>query len=170
MTAKVILLNKQKGQRLDLKWLESNTDKLFGQVLDNLKKYPSPQVKKKLIAELKERGTLSLVLVSNAQIKKLNKQWMDKDYATDVLSFPLSLEAPPEPLPWEVGELVISVEKALSQAQEFGHSFEREFAFLFVHGFLHILGFDHMEPEEEKEMFGRQKQILLAAGFPRGKC
>jgi len=121
-----------------------------------------------MLEDMAERGQFSLVLVSDRQIRTLNKDWMGKDKPTDVLSFPLSIDPPPSvELPWEVGEIVISVEKAQEQAIDYGHSFEREMAFLFVHGMLHVLGFDHMEPKEEKEMFGRQKQILNAAGFKR---
>jgi probable rRNA maturation factor len=114
------------------------------------------------------------VLVSNAKIRELNRQWRGKDYATDVLSFPLAVDetgvferAQPGEETWELGELIISMEKAAEQAAEYGHSFEREFAFLFVHGFLHVLGFDHITKAQEKEMFGRQSQILTAAGFSR---
>lgn len=167
MPSKVTLLNKQRQSLPDLKWVEKSTNTLFGKVLDNLKKCSSKRVSPGLIEQIRERGTISLVLVSNRQMKKLNKEWMDKDYPTDVLSFPLTMEAPPKPLPWEIGELVISVDKAHEQAEAFGHSIEREFAFLFVHGMLHVLGFDHMNEAEEKDMFGRQKQILDDAGFPR---
>jgi probable rRNA maturation factor len=70
-------------------------------------------------------------------------------------------------VPFEMGELIISAEKAQEQAEEYGHSFEREMAFLFVHGCLHVLGFDHLTKAEEKEMFSRQKQILDSCGFKR---
>jgi probable rRNA maturation factor len=93
---------------------------------------------------------------------------MGKDAPTDVLSFPLELEEPPLPdLPWEVGEVIISAERAQEQAIEYQHTLERELCFLFVHGLLHVLGFDHMEPGDEKDMFSRQKEILHAAGIQR---
>ena len=66
-----------------------------------------------------------------------------------------------------IGELFISVDKAREQAAEYGHSFEREMGFLAVHGFLHINGYDHYTPEEEKEMFGLQEEILTAYGLTR---
>mgnify|MGYP002513807036 CR=1 FL=1 len=66
-----------------------------------------------------------------------------------------------------LGDIVISKEKVVSQAEEYGHSLKREIAFLTAHSMLHLLGYDHMEPEEEAEMFGRQKEILIQAGFPR---
>ena len=72
-----------------------------------------------------------------------------------------------EPDQWIVGEIIISAEKAVAQAEQYGHSARREMAFLFVHGCLHVLGFDHMTKEDEKEMFGRQTEILSLAGFKR---
>lgn len=66
-----------------------------------------------------------------------------------------------------LGDIVISVPRALEQSKEYGHSFERELGFLFVHGFLHLIGFDHQTEEEEKEMFARQEQILQQAGLIR---
>lgn len=167
MPSKVILLNKQRRDAIDIKWAQSVTDVLFDKVLDNLNKSCPAFIAPGLLPAVAARGNISLALVSNNQIKKLNKDWMNKNYPTDVLSFPLCLDAPPEPLPWEIGEIVISIEKAREQAETFGHSFEREFAFLFVHGVLHVFGFDHMTPEDEKEMFGRQKKILDKAGFLR---
>ena len=66
-----------------------------------------------------------------------------------------------------LGDIIISLERAREQAEEYGHSLKREIAFLTAHSMLHLLGYDHMEPEEEAEMFRRQKEILLQAGFPR---
>ena len=66
-----------------------------------------------------------------------------------------------------IGELFISIDKAHEQAEEYGHSFEREMGFLAVHGFLHINGYDHYTPEEEAEMFGLQEEILTAYGLTR---
>jgi probable rRNA maturation factor len=122
---------------------------------------------------MRDSGTLSLVLVSNKKIRQLNKQWREKDYATDVLSFPLAVDENLQILPappgesWELGEVVVSLEKTAEQAAEYGHSFEREFAFLYVHGLLHVLGFDHITKAQEKDMFGRQREILTGAGFSR---
>jgi len=107
------------------------------------------------------------VLTSNRTIRKLNKQWRGKDSPTDVLSFTILLEPPPKEMPWELGEIFISVEQAAAQAHSFNHSLERELAFLTVHGILHLLGFDHEKPAEEKEMMVRQEKILKAAGYPR---
>ncbi len=76
-------------------------------------------------------------------------------------------KAKEEDYPFELGEVFISYEQAIKQAKEYNHSLERELAFLFVHGLLHILGFDHQKKSDEKEMFGRQKQILVKAGYAR---
>ncbi len=66
-----------------------------------------------------------------------------------------------------LGDIIISLERAKEQAAEYGHSLQREIAFLTAHSMLHLLGYDHIEPEEEAEMFRRQREILLLAGFPR---
>ena len=108
-----------------------------------------------------------MVLVSDKKIKELNKDWRGKDSATDVISFPLDLEPDFEDVPFEVGEIYISVDKAQEQANDYGHSLERELAFLMTHGVLHVLGFDHKEPDEEKDMFGRQRLILESCGYTR---
>ena len=70
-------------------------------------------------------------------------------------------------LPRNLGDLIIPTERAAEQAVEYGHTLEREMGFLAVHGFLHLNGYDHMEPEDEKEMFGLQKEILDAYGLKR---
>lgn len=168
MTALLTISNLQKTQSMDLNRLHSLFEKLRQAVFENLISKRPKHLKMAQIEALSGRGVLSVVLVSNRQIKKLNKEWRRKDAATDVLSFPLELEAPEfAEIPWEFGEIVISVEKALTQSQEYNHSFKRELAFLFVHGMLHVLGFDHETAAQEKEMFGRQRVILESAGVKR---
>lgn len=167
MASQVLLSNRQRRVKVDSKWFVQAAERLFAAVLENVKLFPSATVDKKLLPHLCKSAQLSVVFVSNKEIQKLNKEWMGKDYATDVLSFPMDLEPPPPGMPYEIGELIISLEKAQEQAEEYGHSFERELAFLFVHGCLHILGFDHMNKADEKDMFGRQKKVLAACGFPR---
>lgn len=97
---------------------------------------------------------VSLTFCDNATIHRLNYEYREKDSPTDVLSFPQGLEN------HLLGDLVVSLEKAQEQAQELGHSLERELAFLVTHGFLHLLGYDHQTPEEEREMFELQRQLL----------
>ena len=104
---------------------------------------------------------VSVTFTDNEKIRALNKEYRNIDRATDVLSFPLFDESfeGEEFLP--LGDVVLSLEKAEAQAKEYGHSFEREVAFLTVHSMLHLLGYDHETgPEDEKEMFFRQEEIM----------
>lgn len=116
---------------------------------------------------------LSLSFVNNEQIRDLNRIYRGKDQPTDVLSFALEETMEDETgiigvdMPRILGDIIISVPKAKSQAEEYGHSFERELGFLAVHGFLHLLGYDHQTDEEEKEMFGIQEEILKGFGLTR---
>jgi probable rRNA maturation factor len=167
MTGYLTVSNRQRLVPVDVSEYERNYERLRRAVFANLSNNTPAHLKKRTLSALEKRGMFSIAFVSNRQIKTLNRDWMGKNQPTDVLSFPLEMDPPPAGVPWEVGEIVISLERAQEQALDYGHSFEREMAFLFVHGMLHVLGFDHMEPDEEKEMFGRQKQILAAAGFKR---
>lgn len=96
---------------------------------------------------------VELLLTDDATIHKLNKQYRGKDKATDVLSF--SLEDPVH-----LGQLVISIDRAREQAKDIGQSLEDELQFLFTHGILHLLGYDHEEPEEEKVMLAKAYALL----------
>ena len=114
---------------------------------------------------------LSVTFTDNEGIRAINKSYRNIDSATDVLSFPLvdfeGGEEPPmdEPL-LPLGDIVISLERAREQALEFGHSYERELAFLTVHSMLHLLGYDHVNSEEEDlDMRRRQKEILEGMGL-----
>jgi probable rRNA maturation factor len=161
--------NRQRKTAIDRDWFQQMATKVAGEVCRNLRAQLPDHLDRDFIDEFEKRGQISLVTVSNAQIRKLNKEWRAKDKATDVLSFPLEMDPPPEGIPWEVGEIVISVERAEEQAGEYGHDLNRELAFLFAHGLLHVLGFDHETEPEEKEMFARQRAVLNAAGFTRVK-
>ena len=114
---------------------------------------------------------ISLTYTDDAGIKKLNAEFRGIDKATDVLSFPLTdFEGTDEPPVDEpaigLGDIVISLETAKRQAEEFGHSFEREVAFLTVHSMLHLLGYDHVDSEEnDAEMRRRQREILEKMGL-----
>ena len=164
---KISVINRQRKTSVNTVWLKEAAERLACEVSHNLAQRPASHLTASQVKGLAGAAELSVVLVSNQSIRKLNREWRGKDNATDVLSFPLSLEAPPAGLPFELGEIFISVEKAAEQADSFGHDLERELAFLFVHGTLHVLGFDHETPEEEREMFSRQKEILDSAGFKR---
>lgn len=114
---------------------------------------------------------VDLTLTDNAGIRVLNREHRNKDQETDVLSFPQyenlkDLEELEEDYLY-MGDIVISVEKAVEQAALYGHSFEREMCFLVVHSMLHLMGYDHMTPEDEVEMKELQEAILNNLGIKR---
>lgn len=125
-------------------------------------------------------SAVSIVLVENNEIRSINKEFRTKDSITDVLSFPMlqmedgkALEQP-EAFDMEdgrlfLGDIVISVPKALEQAQSYGHSPQREMAFLTVHGLLHLLGYDHEKPGQDEVMTAKQERILTEIGLPRNE-
>ena len=132
----------------------------------------------------KEKKEMAVTFVTNERSHELNLEYRDTDRPTDVISLEYKpeldiavdeedlLDHPElaemlEDFDAYIGELFISVDKAREQAEEYGHSFEREMGFLAVHGFLHINGYDHYTPEEEVEMFGLQEEILTAYGLTR---
>ncbi len=115
---------------------------------------------------------VSVTFTDNAGIHELNKKFRGIDRPTDVLSFPLfdysgeSEEPPVDELMGMLGDIVLSLEQAKLQAEEFGHSFERETAFLTVHSMLHLLGYDHeTSPEDEQDMRQRQREIMERMGL-----
>lgn len=143
-----------------------------------------------------DMGEVALSFVDDETIHQLNKEYRNMDKPTDVLSFAMSergddeLEINYEDMEEEevelpgmeeegdegdgeallaepLGDIIISVPRAIAQAEEYGHSVEREIGFLFVHGFLHLIGYDHETEEEEKVMFAKQEQILEKAGITR---
>lgn len=100
--------------------------------------------------------TINIVLVNNDEIQRLNQTYRHKNYVTDVLTFPDGYMS-------NLGDVFISIPKAEMQAEELGHSFQRELGFLCVHGFLHTLGYDHETEEDEAEMISLQNKILNKA-------
>lgn len=121
-------------------------------------------------AGVPERAEISVTFVDDAAIHDLNREHRGVDRPTDVLSFPQfepDEELPPEPLPYPLGDIVVSLDTARRQADEYGHGFDRELAFLLAHGLLHLLGHDHMTPDEEAEMRARQRALLSAVGLGR---
>ena len=103
---------------------------------------------------------VSVTLVDNEEIHVLNREYRNVDRPTDVLSFPMDEERAGDGVTI-LGDIVLSLEKCSSQAEEYGHSLERELAFLTVHSVLHLLGYDHETSEaDEKEMFGLQDEIM----------
>ncbi|MCD1261570.1 rRNA maturation RNase YbeY [Paenibacillus athensensis] len=140
-------------------------------------------------AEGVTEGEVALTFVDDEAIHELNLQYRGIDKPTDVLSFAMSefgedeieihYEAEGDEEPEEgdedvseafiepLGDIIISVPRAMAQAEEYGHSVDRELGFLFVHGFLHLIGYDHETEEEEKVMFAKQEEILQKAGLTR---
>ena len=115
---------------------------------------------------------ISVSLVDNERIRELNRQYRNIDSATDVLSFPLGengvYDENPETGAFLLGDIVISVEQAELQSQQFGHSFRREIAFLTVHSMLHLLGYDHVNGGlEEVRMHEKEELVLTEIGLPR---
>lgn len=121
--------------------------------------------------DIEPHTEVSLVLADDEYIRGLNRQYRDKDCSTDVLSFalnegeePLMIDGPEEVL---LGDIIISLETATRQAEEYGHSLERELAYLTVHGILHLLGYDHMTEDDKKEMRQEEEYVLSFLGITR---
>lgn len=132
----------------------------------------------------KQNKEMAVTFVDNARVHEVNLEYRGIDRPTDVVSLEYKpeneiffdekdlLDNPElaemmEDFDAYIGELYISIDKAREQAEDYGHSYEREMGFLAVHGFLHINGYDHYTPEEEAEMFGLQEEILTAYGLTR---
>ena len=112
---------------------------------------------------------VSCVLVDDERIHEINREYRHIDRSTDVISFAMedNDQFYVEGMPRTLGDIFISVDHAKKQAEEYGHSLRREMCFLFTHCILHLLGYDHMTDEQEKEMFGLQDQILGALSIER---
>lgn len=135
------------------------------------------KIAEKVLKEDFSNVNLSINFVTDEQIQSLNKQFRDVDKVTDVLSFPSFNKSPNEKLKkfqkdadfdtglLFVGDIVISKNVAKAQAKEYGHSLSREVCFLALHGFLHLLGFDHIKENDEKIMNKLQDKILSEAGL-----
>ncbi len=120
--------------------------------------------------EVDDHCEVSVTFVDNEEIREINRQFRNIDRATDVLSFPLfdedGMDAHVEELDCMLGDIVLSLERAREQAIEFGHSFEREVAFLTVHSMLHLLGYDHeLSDEDDADMRRRQTEIVEKMGL-----
>lgn len=120
-------------------------------------------IQKVILESLKVEGLddnfeVSISFVENSEIRDLNNQYRNVDSDTDVLSFPMEDEFDyGTPL---LGDIIISVEKADEQSREFGHSLQREIAYLTCHSMFHLLGYDHMNDEEKNEMRNKEKQVM----------
>lgn len=126
-----------------------------------------------------EAGEVGLLFVDNEAIRELNAEYRNLDKPTDVLSFAIQEshedelqitfddEIDAQSIPNLYGDIVISLERAQEQAEDYGHSLLREICFLYVHGFLHLLGYDHLDADDEHQMLERQQQILEKVGIDR---
>lgn len=115
-----------------------------------------------------ENCIFNIIIVDNKYIHELNKQYRGIDRPTDVISFALEDYKFDVDLGFRMlGDIYISIDKAKEQAIEYGHSFLREISFLTVHGLLHLLGYDHIEKEEEEIMFKKQDEILNEFGITK---
>ncbi len=122
---------------------------------------------------------VSVLIVDDDEIRSINREHRNIDKATDVLSFPMVEFINGEMISDEgdydmdleelmLGDIIISADTAASQAKDYGHSFEREIAFLTAHSCFHLLGYDHMNEEDERVMIGKQEAILTKMGLTRG--
>lgn len=148
----------------DMQLVEEKTKNMLEDLLSVAAKYEKVDMNK---------TELSLSFVDIEEIHSLNKEYRGIDRPTDVISFALNDEVENE---LEIiggddinyiGDIIICIDIAKEQAEEYNHSFERELGFLTVHGFLHLLGYDHLTEEEEKEMFSKQEDILNEYGLSR---
>ena len=116
---------------------------------------------------------LSVTFVNNEEIQEINRTYRMKDQPTDVISFAMEemgegeIAITGEDLPTILGDIIISIPRTIEQANEYNHSFMRELGFLSIHGFLHLLGYDHVEKEDEQIMFAKQKELLDEYGLHR---
>ncbi len=133
-------------------------------------------VRRACIAVLREENfkgnaEVSVTFVDNEEIRSMNRKFRNIDAATDVLSFPLGENGEYDLNPATgaklLGDVVISLERARDQAEEFGHSLEREVCYLSVHSMLHLLGYDHMEPREKAEMRMKEETVMTRIGLER---
>ena len=112
---------------------------------------------------------LSCIIVDDNKIHEINRDYRQIDKSTDVISFAMedSDQYYVAGMPRSLGDIFISIDHAKTQAKDYGHSLKREMCFLFTHGLLHLLGYDHMNEDDEKEMFDLQKQILTTLQIER---
>ena len=125
--------------------------------LDKLREYITY-----VVGELKlEKCEFNIIIIDNEKIHEINKEYRGIDRETDVISFALEDNMDIEYTDFRLlGDIYISIDRCYQQALEYGHSREREICFLATHGILHLLGYDHITPEDEKEMFDLQNKLL----------
>lgn len=156
------------------------------EIYDDTKNVPEEKIKliedilnfAGIYLKLPENTEMSVTLMDNEHIHEINKKYRGVDKPTDVISFAIEEDDPDEvpiilpedeefDIPKNIGDIMVSMDKVKEQAEYLGHSEDRELGFLVVHGFLHLNGYDHMKEEDEKEMFGLQREILDSYGLTR---
>lgn len=114
---------------------------------------------------IREDVEVSVSFVNEDEIKELNRDYRDKDKITDVLSFPTEMDYHIEGVPLILGDVVICSKRAKEQSEEFGHSFQRELVYLFVHSMFHLLGYDHLVEDDKLLMRQKEKEALKRIGI-----
>ena len=137
---------------------------IFNETEENLEKELT-ELKELLVNVATDEGLenilFNVIIIDNSRIREINREYRNIDRETDVISFALEDDKTFNLDEIRVlGDIYISIDKARSQALEYGHSFKRELSFLAIHGFLHLLGYDHMEKDEEEIMFKKQEEVL----------
>ena len=143
---------------------------IFNETNDKIDELKDVEMVLKKAIEIEKLGVVNfnVIIVDNNFIHKMNKEYRGIDRPTDVISFALEDSHDIDYDDFRLlGDIYISIDKAREQAKEYGHSLRREICFLSVHGLLHLLGYDHMEKEDEKVMFARQEMILNEAGIEK---
>lgn len=122
-----------------------------------------------LVKELNlDNCMFNIIFINDAEIHKINKEYRKVDRPTDVISFALEDNKDIEYKDFRLlGDIYISVDRAIEQARDYNHSLKRELCFLSTHGILHLLGYDHQTKEDEEEMFTKQKELLEKYGIQR---
>ena len=136
----------------------------FNETKEKTKEYE--KLIKNVFKNFNNKKEFNIIFVSKEEIQKINREYRKIDKVTDVISFALCDDKDIIQTD-ELGDIFICVDRAIEQADEYGHSVTREMAFLAVHGYLHLCGYDHMTPEDEKIMFKKQDEILNKAGITR---
>lgn len=121
---------------------------------------------KKVLKKIRRKNEFNIIFVDKDEIQRINREFRKIDKVTDVISFALC-DDKDIVITRELGDIFICLNRAFEQASDYGHSIEREVAFLAVHGYLHLCGYDHMTEEDEKIMFAKQDEILYTAGIER---
>ena len=127
---------------------------------------PYVKIIKGVFKTIKNKKEFNIIFVDDEEIQRINREYRKIDKVTDVISFALC-DDPDNQMIDELGDIFIDLDQAFRQAKDYGHSITREVAFLAVHGYLHLCGYDHMTKEDEEVMFKKQDEILAAAKIER---